>query len=155
MDALLPPQVLKELVKAKKALRLDAFYKVDSTKGWIKKTLVWCREHEIVLGRNDGIYVYITLDGINAIENRYRQLDYASMNEQLDAINDVNGDRVTSAKVLVYEKHARKLPTEYLVLTANFDLQMRLTYQAVYDLLDTPAQINVELDVHHLDLKCF
>jgi hypothetical protein len=44
---------------------------------------------------------------------------------------------------------------QHLVLSASTDLSMRLTQQSLFKLADTPAQLNLELDIRTLDLLLF
>jgi len=152
MDDLLPKAALIALDKAKNKLGLGKPVKVRASSSWLKKTSVWCSEHEIILGHGDSEYFYISNDGIIAIEQRYRQLDQGTLHQHANVIDN---NRVNSSKVTDNEKLAKILPTENLVLTANSDFNFRQLQQSLCGLIKVPLQVNHELDVSIIDFSLF
>ena len=153
MDDLLGSEAIQELVKVQQQLLLAPHVKVSASARWLKKTLAWCNEHEIHLGRavTDKVY-YIERSGIVAIERWYANNNQGSLTEILQKLDS---DRSDMAKMSSDEKLASPLPTQHLVLTACTDLSARLSQQSLFGLTDTPSQVNVELDVKTIDLSTF
>ena len=153
MDENLSKQALTELAKAFKALQLETSYKVKRNITWLNKTLTWCDEHAIILGREgDSKHYYIERDGIQKLDAKLQSIGYSAL---LDYQQGVGGDRLDGAKVSPNEKDAKELPTEHLVLVACSDLSLCLTYQSLFQLTETPAQIQVELDIRTIDLTSY
>lgn len=149
MDENLSKQALTELTKAFKALQLETSYKVKRNAAWLRKTLAWCDEHAIKLGREgDSKHYYIERDGIRKLDAKLQSLGYSPL---IELQQGVSGDRLDAAKVSPNEKDAKALPTEHLVLAACSDLSMHLSYQSSFQLVETPAQIQLELDIRTLD----
>ena len=153
MDETLSKQALNELAKAFKALQLETSYKAKRNAAWLKKTLMWCDEHAINLGREgDSKHYYIARDGIQKLDAKLQSMGYSAL---LDYQQGVAGDRLDGANVSPNEKDAKELPTEHLVLAACSDLSLCLTYQSLFQLTETPAQVQVELDIRTLDLTSY
>lgn len=153
MEENLSKQALTELAKAFKALQLEASYKAKRNAAWLKKTLAWCDEHAITLGREgDSKNYYIERDGIRKVDAKLQSLGYSPLREFQQG---VSGDRQDAAKVSPNEKDAKQLPTEHLVLAVCSDLSMRLAYQSLFQLAESPAQIQIELDIRTLDLASY
>jgi hypothetical protein len=152
MDELLPKAALIELEKAQRDLLLGNDAKVKENSGWLKKTLAWCDENGINLGRRAGGHFYIESSAISAIENRLQLLGEASLAQLVKQLSD---DRVNASQASANEKLASQLPTQHLVLSACTDLSLRLSQQSLFGLTDTPVQINLELDVLTIDLSRF
>jgi hypothetical protein len=152
MDELLPKAALIELEKAQRDILLGNDAKVKANSGWLKKTLAWCGENGINLGRRAGGHFYIEVNGLTAIEKRLHQLGEGSLAE---LITQLDGDRINASSVSSNEKLAKELPMQHLVLSASIDLGFRLAQQVLFNLTDMPDQINLELDVRTLDLSLF
>ena len=152
MDDLLGTAELRGLTKAKKELRFNQMVKRKSNLQWLKNVLAWCDENEVKLGKYDEQYTYITRDGITAVDTRFLQQYHSSISEVLE---NSAGNRRGLTSAYPDEKKARQFPTEHLVLSANLDLSMRISYQSLYKLSDTPPQVNIELDINLIDLSLF
>ncbi|MGB1296801.1 MAG: DUF7281 domain-containing protein [Psychrobium sp.] len=150
MDENLSKTALKELAKAFKVLQLETSYKAKRNAAWLKKTLAWCDEHAITLGREgDSKHFYIERAGIRKVDAKLQSLGYSSLREFQQG---ASGDRLDAAKVSPNEKDAKELPTEHLVLAVCSDLSMRIAYQSLFQFAEPPAQIQLELDIRTLDL---
>ncbi len=152
MDELLPKAALIELEKAQRKLLAGGDVKVKSSVGWLKKSLAWCDEHGIRLGRDAGAFFYIEHDGIGKVDAKLQAIGYSPL---LHFQDGVTGDRCGATKVSPNEKDAKQLPTEHLVLTACSDLPLCLSYQSLLQLPETPTQIQMELDIRTLDLMSY
>jgi len=152
MDELLPKAALVELEKIQHRLLLGDDVKVKASTSWLKKTLAWCDENDINLGRRAGGYFYIDHGGLTAIEQRLQQLGEGSFAQ---LIRQLGGDRVGASQVTANEKMAKELPTQHLVLTASTELSLRLAQQSLFGLAQASTQINIELDITTLDLSLF
>lgn len=150
MDELLPKAALIELEKAQREILLGDDIRVKANSSWLKKTLAWTDENGIKLGRRAGGHFYIELDGLTAIEKKLHQLGEGSLGE---LIEQLDGDRINASSVSSNEKNAKALPMQHLVLSACTDLSLRLAQQSLFNLADTPQQINLELDIRTLDLS--
>lgn len=150
MDELLSKAALTELEKAQRQLLLGSEVKVKSSSSWLRKSLAWCDECGIKLGRDAGNFFYIEQQGIDAIEQRLSLLKQGSLREHVDVLAGAR-DEVTS--VTSDEKLATKLPTEHLMLSACVDLSLRLSHQLFFNFAETPPQVNIELDIHTIDLS--
>lgn len=150
MDELLSKAALTELEKAQRQLLLGSDVKVKSSSSWLRKSLAWCDECGIKLGRDAGNFFYIEQQGIDAIEQRLSLLKQGSLREHVDVLAGAR-DEVTS--VTSDEKLATKLPTEHLMLSACVDLSLRLSHQSFFNFAEIPPQVNIELDIHTIDLS--
>lgn len=144
--SLLSAAAIIELAKVKGKLRLVERVAVNKV-GWLRTTLSWCREHEIILGDDAPRQFWVTRAGIAAVERCLALDGQGSLQSQAES--RLNGrDKVTSSN----EKIARAQPMEQRVLCASCDLSQRLHQQQFFHLVDTPPQINVELSIIDIDL---
>ncbi|WP_435276063.1 hypothetical protein ACMAZF_03315 [Psychrobium sp. nBUS_13] len=150
MDELLHKAALIELEKAQRKLLAGGDVKVKSSVSWLKKSLAWCDEYGIRLGREAGVFFYIEQQGIDAVEQRLSLLKQGTLKAHADVLP---GTRDATISVTSNEKLAAKLPTEHLVLSACLDLPLRLSHQSCFNFTETPPQINIELDIHTIDLS--
>jgi len=152
MDELLPKAALIELEKIQHRLLLGDDVKVKASTGWLKKTLAWCDENDINLGRRASGYFYIDHQGLTSIEQRLQQLGEGSFAQLIRQLDD---DRVIASQVTANEKMAKVLPTQHLVLSASTELSLRLAHQSQFGLAQPSTQLNIELEVAELDLSLF
>jgi len=141
-------KVITELIKIKSKLVLSEQVVVNGRAAWLVKLLAWCNEHEISLGQSvAGQQFAVTRQGLARLEKSLAIHHHTSL-AQLAL--DCRGERkqVRSSD----EKIAREKPLQYRVLIACTDLSIRLSHQQCYGLLDTPSQIEHEMDIRQLDV---
>jgi len=146
MLKLLGARAIKELAKAQKKLLLEQRTAVKNAP-WLTQALTWCREHEIELGNSESRQYWITRSGIASIEQWLLLHQQGSLEQQASSL--LGGrDSVKSSN----EKIARITPMQHRVLSASCDLGQRLNQQQFFDLLETPEQVSVELELSMINL---
>jgi len=144
---LLGSAAIIELAKAQQ--KLLSLQRVAVKKApWLKDALCWCHEHEIDLGQQGSRQFWISRAGIVAVEQWLTLHDQGSLKHQAQTRI---GERheVSSSN----EKIAQIKPMDQRVLCASCDLAQRLNQQHFFNLVTTPAQVNVELAYSQIELS--